>query len=159
MKRLSDVIALVVAVTAVGCSTSGTSGGCAALAPIPGGTYTGVKTDNSVNLQLSPEGINYINANWQQIVGILAPGGVLNVPVACTKYLGAPLIGDLYIADQGKGPGGGSSRMDQKCDTNDDPAMVGVTITDLQLTARQPNFLDATVSVSIATGNIYLDTD
>lgn len=155
MKRFST-LTFVVAVWVVGCSSSGSSGGCTALGPIPGTAgYTGTKTDNAVNLQLSPEGINYINANWQQLIGVFAPGGVIHIPVACTLYPNAPGVGDIFVSDQG-GPSGG--RMDQRCDAKDVPADVVATITNFRLVARQPDLIDGEVSLRIMTGNIYLDS-
>jgi hypothetical protein len=147
MRRFSDVVFLVVCVLAVACS--GGTGGCASLAPIPGG-YTGAKTDNAVNLQLSPDGIAYINANWQQLVSVLAPGGVLQVPVACTSFdEPSGLVGKMWIADPS---------LDQSCN-GDAPTMVNVTITGLQLTPTQPDKLTATVQLAIDTGKIYVDSD
>jgi hypothetical protein len=158
MRRLTDVVFLMVTVAVVACSSSGSSsGGCASLGPIPGGAYTGAKTDNAVNLQLSPEGINYINNNWQQLVNLLAPGGTLQLPVNCTSFdEPSGLVGKLWIADQGNASGAG--RMDQSCN-GDVPATVDVTITGLQLTPTQPDKLTATVSVMIDTHKIYIDSD
>src|SRR5437868_12101456 len=121
MKRFSTLTFTVV-LWAMACSSGGgSSAGCASLAPIPGTAgYTGQKTDNAINLQLSPEGINYINANWQQLVGMFAPGGRLQVPVSCIVQ-NVPVIGDVYIADQG-GPMGG--QLDRACDCKDQPALV-----------------------------------
>jgi hypothetical protein len=157
MRRLSDVVLLMVAVAGlIACNSSGTSGGCVSLAPIDGG-YMGPKTSNAVNLQLSPEGINYINTNWQTLVNMLAPGGVLHLPVNCAPFTEpSGVVGKLYIADQG-GPSGG--RMDQSCDSKDLPADVAVTITGLSLTPTQPDKLTATVDLSIDTGKIYVDSD
>ena len=59
----------------VGLGCSGTGTGCSTLTPFPMGTrYSGPKTDNAINLRLSPAGINYLNTNWQTLVEAFAPG-------------------------------------------------------------------------------------
>lgn len=149
MRRFSS-LTLVVAVWAIGCSSGGgTSAGCAALAPIPGTAgYVGPKTDNAVNLQLSPEGINYINSNWQQLIGLFAPGGRLTLPVACTVQ-NVAVIGDVYIADQ---------NTNRSCGAGEG-ANVDVVITAFALTARQPDGIDGTITVNVDTGRIYATAD
>src|SRR5688572_2095290 len=99
MRRFTDVVQLVAIATVAGCSSSGSSGGCTALGPMPG-PYSGPKTDNAVNVQLSTEGVNYVNANWQQLVEMFAPGGLLQLPVPCSGT-NLPVIGDVVLGDQG----------------------------------------------------------
>ena len=75
---------LVFLVVLVGLSCSGTGSGCSTLTPFPAGTrYMGPKNDNAINIRLSAGGINYLNQNWQTLIGAFAPGGQLSVPVAC----------------------------------------------------------------------------
>ena len=150
----------------VGLGCGGTGSGCAGLTPYPAGArYTGPKNDNAVNIRLSPQGINYLNTNWRTLVDLFAPGQTLQVPVACMTQ-NVSVIGDIVIADQGKGNCGGEScgRMDGKCVTAttandyDTPANVQVQLTGFSLTPRSPDTLDATVQLSINTGNLYVDT-
>ncbi len=150
--RHSSKLTFVVAVWVVGCSSSGgMSGGCTSLAPIPGTAgYTGEKTDNAVNLQLSPDGINYINANWQQLIGLFAPGLRLTVPIACMTQ-NVSVIGDVYVADQ---------NLNRSCGAGEG-ASVTVQITNFNLVARQAPIdgIEGTIAVSIDTGDIMATTD
>ncbi|MGV3626011.1 MAG: hypothetical protein ACO1OB_34695 [Archangium sp.] len=150
----------------VGLGCSGTGSGCAGLTPYAAGTrYMGPKNDNAVNIRLSPQGINYLNTNWQTLVELFAPGRLLQVPVACIEQ-NVSVIGDVLIADQGKGNCNGEScgRMDGQCVTNvnannyDTPAQIQVQLTGFSLTPRSPDTLDATVQLAIDTGNLYVDT-
>ncbi|MBL8956010.1 MAG: hypothetical protein JNK82_34870 [Myxococcaceae bacterium] len=155
-------LTFVVAVWVVGCSTGGgTSGGCAALAPIPGTAgYTGPKTDNTVNLQLSPEGINYVNANWRQLVGLFAPGETLTLPIPCDTT-NVSVVGNIVYADQGDSNGASANgRLNGNC-TGDVPAQVRVTITDFNLTPVQGanGGISGSISVTIDTGRIYVNTE
>lgn len=138
----------------VGCSGSGS--GCSTLKPYPAGTrYSGPKTDNAISFRLSSAGINYLNSNWQQLVGLFAPGNTLNIPVPCTKQsFNLSVIGntDVYIADQGGNPDG---RLDGACNGKDVPANVTVTVTGFQLVPVPGDKLRATISLQIATGKIY----
>ncbi|MBX7097356.1 MAG: hypothetical protein K1X89_06575 [Myxococcaceae bacterium] len=149
LRRLS--ITVVAVLTAVGCAGSGS--GCGGLTPLPNGRYTGPKTDNALNIRLSAQGINYLNNNWRTLVEMFAPGATLNLPVACSKQ-NFSVIGDVYVSDQGDSTGSG--RLDGKCDGKDLPANVGVKITGFSLVPGPSNTVDATVSLDIATGKIYL---
>jgi len=148
--RHSSKLTFAVAVWVVGCSSGGgMSGGCTSLGTIPGTAgYTGEKTDNAVNLQLSPEGINYINANWQQLIGLFAPGQRITVPISCMTT-NVAVIGDVYIADQ---------NTNRSCAAGEG-ANVTVQITGFNLVARQPDGVEGTISVTIDTGDIMATTD
>jgi hypothetical protein len=149
----SGLLAIVV-VAAVGCGGAG--GGCG-LAPFPNNArYSGTKSDHSVAIRLSPNGINYLNTNWQQLIGMFAPGNTLTLPVGCMRQ-NVAVVGDVTIADQGNAAGTG--RMDGQCNANDLPAQVQATITGFNLTPQAPDRLQATISVSIATGKIYARTN
>jgi hypothetical protein len=130
------------------------------LTPFAAGTrYAGPKSDNAINLRLSAGGINYLNSNWQMLIGMFAPGNVLSLPVACTRQtFNLSVIGstDLYIADQGGNPDG---RLDGACNGKDLPANVQVTITGFQLVPVAPDKLQATLSLRIATGKIFVLID
>ena len=110
--RFHELVAVTLGVMfALSCGGSGS--GCSCLVPLPGtGRYVGPKTDNAVNLRLSPAGINYLNSNWQELVKMLAPTGTLTVPIACANQ-SVPVLGTVAIADQG-GPGG-AGKLDGKC--------------------------------------------
>ncbi len=145
---------------AVAAGCSGAGAGCGGLTPIPGGHFVGTKNDNAINLRLSANGINYLNGNWQTLIGTFAPGGTLTLPVACTHQtfpLNIPIIGttnvDVYIADQGNAAGAG--RLDASCN-GDVPANVTATIKNFQLVPQGPDKLAATVTLAIDTGKIYI---
>ncbi|MBX5480365.1 MAG: hypothetical protein IRZ16_00750 [Myxococcaceae bacterium] len=146
------VVLAAVAVT-VSLACSGGAGGCSALSPIPGGRYDGPKTDNAVNIRLSPNGINYLNAHWRDLLETFAPGAQLNLPISCMKQ-NVSVIGDVYIADQGDASGSG--RMDGQCDSKDRPANVNVKITGFDLQPSPPDKIEASLQVEIDTGKIYL---
>ncbi|MFT3709264.1 MAG: hypothetical protein QM817_16615 [Archangium sp.] len=157
MKSKFVSLAIFVAV-GVGCSGSGA--GCSTLTPFPAGTrYMGPKNDNAINIRLSAAGINYLNSNWQTLIDAFAPGRMLNVPVACIRQ-NVTVIGDILIADQGAAGCGGEScgQMDGTCDSRDIPANVAIQLTGFSLTPRAPDSLDATVQLSVNTGNLYVDT-
>lgn len=143
---------------ALGCS--GTGSGCSTLTPYPAGTrYMGPKNDNAINIRLSASGINYLNSNWQTLIGAFAPGGTLALPVACMAQ-NIAVVGDVLIADQGGAGCNAEScgQMDGVCDNKDVPANVQVQLTGFSLAPRAPDLLDATIQLSINTGNLYVDT-
>lgn len=154
----------------MGCSSGSGGGGCAALQPIPTGRYTGPKTSNAVNVRLSGAGINYINQNYDVLLNQFAPGGTINVPLAC-MYTSVAVIGSLRIGDQGMPGCTGEScgRMDGRCcpltgetgctsQNQDQPANIAVDLVGLKLTPTSPDKLDVAIDVAINTGNIYVDT-
>jgi|APLak6261679142_1056127.scaffolds.fasta_scaffold00029_73 hypothetical protein len=155
----SSLVTLALAIF-VGLGCSGSGSGCSTLTPFAAGTrYSGPKSDNAINIRLSAAGINYLNSNWQSLIGMFAPGNVLTVPVNCTKQsFNLSVIGntDVYIADQGGNPDG---RLDAACNGKDLPANVQVTISGFQLVPVAPDKLQATISLRIATGKIYVLID
>ncbi|MBK7860163.1 MAG: hypothetical protein IPJ65_16420 [Archangiaceae bacterium] len=154
MRRFST-LTFVVAVWVFSCS--GSSGGCTALGPIPGTAgYTGPKTDNAVNLQISPEGINYVNANYQSLLNLFAPGGTLNLQLDCmTRPFNIPVLGSVtaYIADQGDSAGNG--RNNGSC-TGDQPANIAVKVEKLAITPVQTDQLSVAITARIKTERIYI---
>lgn len=146
-------------ITAMGCSSMGGMGGCAAMQPIPSGRYVGPKNDNAVNIRLSPQGINYLNSNWQVLAEMLAPGRTLTVGVPCTVQ-NVNVVGDIAIADMGGRNCTGEScgRQDGECNTSgaktDLPANVAIQITGFSLVPRSPDALEAQVQLSIDTSTI-----
>ncbi|MFZ5445743.1 MAG: hypothetical protein ACOZQL_37465 [Myxococcota bacterium] len=144
----------------VGLGCSGSGSGCSTLTPYPAGThYVGPKNDNAINIRLSAAGINYLNSNWQTLIEAFAPGRQLALPVACMTQ-NVSVIGDVVISDQGSAGCTAEScgRLDGKCDAKDAPANVVVQLTGFSLTPRPPDVLDATVQLTINTGNLYVDT-
>lgn len=146
-------------VTAMGCSSMGGMGGCAALQPIPTGRYSGPKNDNAVNIRLSPQGINYLNSNWEVLAEMFAPGRTLSVGVPCTVQ-SVNVVGDIAIADMGGMGCTGEScgRQDGECNTTgskaDLPANVAIQITGFSLVPRAPNAIEAQVQLSVDTSTI-----
>ncbi len=153
---LLNLAGWVCAVTLVwGCGASSGGMGCASLQPIPSGRYAGPKSDNALNMRLSPNGINYLNSNWQTLIDLFAPGQVLSLPVPCTPQ-DIPVIGKVAIADQG-GPSGGT--MDGICDSRDVPKNVEVRLTGFSLVPTSGSQVEAQVSVEIQTGDLYVATE
>lgn len=142
------------ALLAWGCGGS-SSMGCTALQPIPTGKYSGPKTDNAANLRLSPNGVNYLNSNWQTLIDLFAPGQVLKLQVPCTTK-DFPVIGKVAIADQG-GPSGG--RLDGICDGRDVPKDVNVHLKGFSLVPKSPDQVEARLSVEIQTGDLFVATE
>jgi hypothetical protein len=147
-----------VAFWVAGCA-SGTSGGCTALGPIPGGRFVGEKTSNAVNVRISGDGIGYLNTQWQTLLEVFAPGRKLDVPVPCT-VTNVPVGGDVAIADQGSAGCSDEScgQMDGTCDAKDQPVNVPVNITSFSLQPTSPDKLTGTVGIRITTPKIYVDT-
>lgn len=155
----ASLVALSVAIF-VGLGCSGSGSGCSTLTPFPAGTrYMGPKSDNAINIRVSAAGINYLNSNWQTLIEAFAPGRQLALPVACMTQ-NVSVIGDVVIADQGGAGCNAEScgRLDGTCDGKDVPANVVVQLTGFSLTPRPPDLLDATVQLTINTGNLYVDT-
>lgn len=148
-------------ITAMGCSSMGGMGGCAAMSPIPTGRYVGPKSDNAVNLRLSPGGINFLNNNWQLLAEMFAPGRTLSVPLPCTPQ-NVPVLGDIMIADQGgmNCTGESCGRQDGECNTTgpraDLPATVEMQVTGFSLVPRAPDSVEAQVQLSIDTSNVLI---
>lgn len=160
--RHGFVSLLALGVFAASCSGSGT--GCAAMTPIPGGHYQGPKNDNAVNIRLSANGINYLNSNWQVLIGAFAPGNTLNLPVNCmTQSILA--LGNVAIADMGT-PGctdEACGRMDGVCNTTgskaDAPANVQATVTGFSLIPQAPDKLQASVQLTVDTNAVLLASE
>ncbi len=158
MPRLSPHHALV-GVLALGLSCAGGSQGCGGMQPFPNnGRYSGPKTNSAVAVRISPNGITYLNQNVQPLLESFAPGGVLQVPVACAP-MNVQVLGNIVLADQGAANCTEEScgRMDGKC-AGDVPANVQVKINSVQLTPRSPDALELAMSLSIETGHIFFDT-
>ncbi|MFL5320597.1 MAG: hypothetical protein ACJ790_13130, partial [Myxococcaceae bacterium] len=154
MRRPRLLLAVVTLWTLSACSSAGMS--CAGLQPIPNGAFTGEKLNDPVQARLSPAGFQFLNANYQQIVNILAPGQTLTVPVDCTVQSSTGLV----IADMGSAGCTTEScgLMDGKCTSADVAAQVPVTITGLTLSPLPPSSVKATVQLQIATGKLYVDS-
>ncbi len=144
---------VVAAAIAAGCSGSGT--GCTTLTPLPG-RYVGAKNDNAVNVRLSANGINYLNANWRTLIGLFAPGASLSITIPCAP-ISTP-VGDVAIADTGSAFCNDSScgRLDGQCTSADVGSTVTATITGFALVPHPPDSLDATLQLQINTSDIPL---
>jgi hypothetical protein len=145
----------------LGFSCGGTGSGCAGLTPYPAGTrYVGPKSDNAINFRLSAQGVNYLNSNWQTLIETFAPGRRLTLPVACSRQ--TTPVGDVIIADTGRAGCNDEDcgLMNGQCETSGARADVGASvqavITGFALTPRGPDLLDATVQLTIDTGDIPL---
>ena len=96
-KRSLLLVAACALTASFACSGAG-AGGCSCLAPIPGGVYTGPKTDNPVDLRISEAGFSFLNTNWRTLIDTFAPGQTLHLPVSCALQQVASNY-KLYIAD------------------------------------------------------------
>jgi hypothetical protein len=137
-------------------TSSCAGGGCSGLTPLPGGRYTGPKTDNAVNARLSGEGVAYLNANWRGLIDVFAPGQRLNIPVPCTVQ-DMPVVGDVTFADQNGEPGRDAAP-DAKCTADDKPANVAVTFTGLSLRTIAPGTVEASLTARIETDVILFSS-
>jgi hypothetical protein len=144
-------------ITAMGCSSMGGMGGCAALSPIPSGRYAGPKNDNAVNLRLSGQGINYLNRNWRSLIETFVPGRRLSFPFPCTAQ-SIPVVGDVMIGDQGAAGCTSEScgRQDGTCDTRDVPANIEIEVIGFSLLPRGPDALEASVQLSVDTSSLLI---
>lgn len=154
MMRSFQPRAGLLAIVIVGVGCSGAGGGCGGLTPLPGGArYTGPKSDNAVQIRLSPNGLNYLNSNWQQLISLFAPGNKLSFPFPCTQQ-NVPVIGDVYLADQGNASGTG--KLDGQCNSSDLPANIDITVTSFGLVPQPPDKLTVNMRVQINTPRIML---
>lgn len=135
-----------VAALAVSCSGGV---GLSCLDAYPAGThYVGPKTDNAINIRLSPAGVRYINTQWQTLIGAFAPGGQIQVPIGCTMMndittvLGCGI--DAWLADQ---------NANRSCSTGEQ-AVVNIGIGGLKLVPVGPDTLSVAVTLLIDTGTI-----
>ncbi len=135
------------------CSGSGLPG-CSAITPLST-RYAGEKTDNAVNIRVSPSGINFLNSNWKTLLETFAPGQKLDFPLGC-MVVEAPVLGSVTIADQGDATGAG--RADGKCECKDRPQNVSVTITGFGMVPKAPDQVELTLTLQIATGKVFLSS-
>lgn len=153
------LMALMAVGVVAGCSGGG--GGCGGMTPIPTGRYAGPKTDNAVNIRLSPNGINYLNANWQTLVDAFAPGRTISLPINCMTQT-VSVVGDVIIADQGAVGCNDENcgRMDGQCLTTgpkaDAPVNVVATVTGFSLIPSPPDKLQASVQLTVDTSAVML---
>lgn len=155
MKRLP----LIVLATWFFAACSGSNFSCAGMTPIPGGVYQGPRTNDPLQARISAKGFATLNAQQQALLGILAPGATMDIPVPCTPQSNS-VLGQFLIADQGSVGCTMEScgLMDGVCTAADVPAIIPVTFTNLQLAPSSPNALVATVDVQFSTGKLYVDS-
>lgn len=143
---------------------------------IPGG-YIGPKTPNAVVARLTPDAFAYINNNWRTLATTLLPdarvvGNSVQIPFnfPCTNVADAPLgFGAVMVCDNGRGPGT-RGFMDGRCNADDDPCPILITIDKLNLTPQNVggrNTIKADVTVKLdatkdpvsgANGRIYISS-
>lgn len=149
----------------------GCSGGSSCMAPLAERFPPAQKTDNAVLVRVAPQGVAFLNqaSSRQRLVEAFFPGGTITIPVNCFRRNGVQVVGDLYIANQGKNcpsePGSGNAnwnlcgRNNSTCSIADDaPAMVRVRVEDFFLDPRSPDLLDGRVELTVDTDEIYLNT-
>lgn len=155
MKRLPFLVLAAWLFTAC----SGSSLSCAGMTPIPGGQFTGPRADDPIQARISARGFQTLNAQQQQLLGIIAPGSTMNVPVPCS-ITSASVLGNLVIADQGSAGCllESCGLMDGQCTSADVPVTIPVTFTNLVLAPSPPQSIAATVDVQFSTGKLYVDS-
>ncbi len=169
----SPVLLGAIALFTVACSGSGS--GCSALAPIPSGRYEGPKTDNAVTVRVSPHGINYLNQNWQSLLGAFAPGSEFRMGVPCSIQ-DPPGITSLVVGDQGRQQADGKACADENCGLMDGkccptagtpgcnasivdtPKEVVIKVTGFSLTPVPGDRVRATATITVNTGDIFIAT-
>lgn len=142
----------------VGCGTS--CEGCGSLEPFPdGGRFVGEKMDNAMNVRITDAGFGVLNSNWQVVLGQVAPGQQLVVPLPCTLQ-SFSLLGNVAIADEGSMGCTAEScgQLDGRCDAQDVPRQIPVTFSSLRLDPKSPDEVEVTVNATVATGKIMVDT-
>lgn len=149
-----------IAVAAMACGqTSGCSGCGQALTKIPDGGYSGERLDTAAAGRVTAPGFAVINQQAPAILQQFAPGGVLAVPLPCTIQ-NVTLIGSLTIGDEG-GLGCAAEscgQLDGKCDTLDQPRGIPVQVQSLSFAPKGPDIIEASITVSLATGKIMVSS-
>lgn len=141
-----------VAALAVSCSGGI---GLSCLEAYPAGThYTGPKSDNAINIRLSRAGVNYINTQWQTLIGAFAPGGTIQVPVGCT-FMDDVVSTDVWVCTAYVDAWLADQNANRSCEAGEQ-ANVSIQITGLQLVPIGPTTLRVSVSLAIDTGTINL---
>src|SRR3954470_8371209 len=93
--------ALILSVFAVSCGQSLSCGnGCAAIQPIPGGDFTGVRSDSAAAARLTASGFEVVNLDAPTLLAAIAPDGGLDIPLGCSIQ-NAGLLGQFVVADEG----------------------------------------------------------
>ncbi len=159
----------------VGCGSTGGGCGGGCMEPIPGG-YDGPKTPNSVVARLTPQAFDYINNNWKTLATTLVPGALavtdgVQVPFdfPCTPVANAPTFGLVFVCNNGRGPGT-TGFMDGKCDGNDSPCPILITIQNMKLSPQKvgaKNTIKADITLKLdatkdpvtgTNGRVYIDS-
>lgn len=135
---------------------------CPGFTPQPQGTYQGEKINSAASARLSARGFSMLNANSATLLGLFAPGGVMNVTVPCSPQsvsLGPITAVQLAVADTGNSGCADEScgRMDGTCN-GDVGQEVTITFNSLTFAPASPNVLRATVNATVQTGAIPISS-
>ncbi len=133
--------------------------GCSGFQSFPPGSFSGTKIDSAGALRISQHGYGTVNANSASLLALIAPGGRIETPVACS-IASASIIGDFAISDQGSAGCTDEScgRGDGKCDARDVPQVVALGVNGLTLGAKSPDLVEAKLNVTVQTGQIVLSS-
>ncbi|MBL8956320.1 MAG: hypothetical protein JNK82_36440 [Myxococcaceae bacterium] len=142
------------------CGQTPSCGGCAGMGPIPGGAYTGTRTDTAAAARLSKTGFDVLNANASVLVDLIAPGGNMVVPLKCDRQA-ASILGDLMIADEGTLGCTSEScgQLDGRCEPRDVPKQISIHFNTFSLHPKGPNQLEARANITLTTnGKIMISS-
>jgi hypothetical protein len=150
--------ALILTVFALSCGQSLSCGGCAGFGPIPGGDFTGVRSDSAAAARLTASGFDVLNVNAPALLQAIAPNGDLDIPLSCSVQ-NASILGQLVIADEGAltctMPSCGY--LDGKCDAQDVPKTVSVHFNTFHVAPKGPDQIEATADITLTTnGKIHM---
>lgn len=158
MRRPSAVI---LTIFALSCGQGLSCGnGCMALQPIPGGDFTGVRSDSAAAARLTSSGFDVVNLDAPALLEAIAPGGNLDIPLSCSIQ-NASLLGQLVVADEGALTCTQAScgYLDGKCDAQDVPKTISVHFNSFNLAPKGPDLVQATADVTLTTnGKIHMRT-
>jgi hypothetical protein len=134
--------------------------GCMGFGPIPGGVFTGVRSDSAASARLSSSGFDLINMSSPQLLAIIAPTGNLDIPLGCSIQ-NASILGQLVVGDEG-GPACTQTScgyMDGVCDAKDVPKTISVHFNNFSLAPKGPDQIVATADITLTTnGKIHADS-
>jgi len=126
--------------------------GCMGVGPIPGGAYTGARSDSAAAARLTRTGFDVLNVNAPLLLEAIAPGGNMTVPLSCSIQ-NASLLGQLAIADEGGLTCMSEScgQLDGRCDSRDIAKQIAIHFNTFSLHPKGPDQIEARASITLTT--------
>ncbi len=154
LRRFFPALALC---TVVACQASQTS--CSGLESLPNGRFEGEAIRGAAAVRITGTGFQRLNTLAPTFLERLAPGSELLIPLPCsiqnTGFFGTLAVGDegaLYCTAESCG------QNDGRCDALDLPRIITMTVTNLTLSPKSPDLVEARLDVKVATGKIHVST-